>query len=376
MPNTKSTDFNRQRLKAAGNAEELNRILQEECRARCSSKLYRTLECADFIFPSLLAAEQCTSDDIAARHAELVPPGSGVLDMTCGLGIDAFHIARRAASVTMIDINPATAEAARRNSRALGLDNVEVVCADSTQWLGLSNRHFDVIFIDPARRGAGGSRLFALKDCNPDVVTLLPLLRRHADKIIIKASPMLDISHTFTELGADTDIIIYGDGKECKELTAVLPGSGKVTAGAMIFRLEDEKSANANYISGVPSGYLYEPSPEIMKAAPFKLLSSEFGLKKLDVNTHLYCSDTLCATFPGRKMRITDVLPMSGKSIKSLKGLEADVAVRNFPMKADALARKIGITRGSCGHRRLYGTTAGGKKVLIIAESLLEGAGN
>lgn len=47
----------------------------------------------DFIFPTSLSAEQCTSELLARFHANLVPDNGVVLDMTCGLGIDAFHIA-------------------------------------------------------------------------------------------------------------------------------------------------------------------------------------------------------------------------------------------------------------------------------------------
>jgi len=370
------TDFNAQRLKAAGNPAELDRIMQEECRERYSSKLYDTLGCEEFVLPTLLSAEQCTSDALAEKHAILVPHGATVLDMTCGLGIDSFHIARRAAKVTMIDIDTRVAAAARSNSRALGLDNVEVVCADSIEWLSESDRHFDVIFIDPARRAGDGSRLFALSQCAPDVISALPLLKERAERIIIKASPMLDICHTLGELGDCADLIVYGTGRECKELTAIVPGDGTITAGGISFHLPEEKSAVVRYLKSLPSGFIYEPSPEVMKAAPFRLLSERFDIMKFDVNTHLYSSERFVKEFPGRIMKIETVMKSGNKAIRALRGIDADVAVRNYSMTAEALRIKLGIKHGGNGLRRLYGTCAAGTKLLITAVSLPECAGN
>lgn len=374
--NTKLTDFNALRLKAAGDADKLDRILQEECRERCSSKLSDTLKNEGFRFPTLLSAEQSSSDALAEAHAGLVDEGCTVLDMTCGLGIDAFHVARKAAHVTVVDIEPTIAEAARHNADVLGLDNIEVICADSVEWLRNSDRRFDVIFIDPARRADNGGRLYALSACRPEVVAILPLLRGHASKIIIKASPMLDPAQMLSELGGDADIIVFGTSGECKELTAVIPGSGRITAGDITFTAGEEHEAIADYaVADDINGYIYEPSAIVMKAAPYKLISSRYGLLKLDRNTHLYSSDRLAADFPGRIYKIDKVLKMGNKAVRELSGIEADVAVRNFPMTADALKKKLKIKRGGDGRKRLFGVTVRNERMLILTSSLPESSG-
>lgn len=351
--------------------------MQEECRERCSSKLSETLKCKAFRFPTLLSAEQATSDALAALHADLIGRDDAVLDMTCGLGIDAFHIARVCKTVTAIDIDCSVAEAARHNVSALGLTNIEILCADSVEWLKLNDRHFDVIFIDPARRAADGGRIFALSQCHPDVVSILPLLRERASKVIIKASPMLDVSRTLSELGGDADIIIYGAFGECKELTAIIPGSGIISVGDFSFSIDQERRATVKFADiNELNGFLYEPSASIMKAGSFKLLSERFKISKLDRNTHLYCADNLVDNFPGRRMKITAVYRMSNKSVRELSGIEADVAVRNFPMSAEALRKKLKIKRGGDGNIRLYGTTVSGEKMLILTESLPECPGD
>ena len=152
-------------------------ILQIECRRQAAKKLPQTLKCSRFQFPTSLSAEQCTSDDIAAFHASLVSSGETVLDMTAGLGIDAFHMARRGAQVTAIDINPDVAEALTHNAEALKLP-LHALCGDSVSYIQETTQQFDTIFIDPARHGKGGQRLLALSDGMPDVVSLHPLLRK------------------------------------------------------------------------------------------------------------------------------------------------------------------------------------------------------
>lgn len=88
-------DTARLRLRHAGDPGMAHAIMQIECRRKAARKLHDTLRNDGFVFPTALSAEQCTSDNIAAYHASLIAPGETVLDMTAGLGIDAFHMARR-----------------------------------------------------------------------------------------------------------------------------------------------------------------------------------------------------------------------------------------------------------------------------------------
>jgi len=367
-----STDFAAMRLKANGDAVRLAEILQMECRERCAVKLAETLRCPEFIFPTGLSAEQCTGDALAECHAKLVESGATVLDITCGLGIDAFHIARRASRVTAIDIEPGIIAAARHNAVALGLDNIEFIADDSIGWLTVNpDMKFDYIFADPARRGRAGERLFALTQCVPDIIESLGMLMSRCRYLVVKASPMLDVTQTAALLGHNADIIIYGTGGECKELTAVLPGNNRIIVNVdgtvvMEFTREMERKAVAS-VAGPDMGmWLHEPWPQIVKAGPFKLLSELYGLEALDVNTHLYIGNRPVRNFPGDVRRIEQVIPMGKQAVRELGGMEADVAVRNFVMSADELRRYLKIKRGGNGHRRIIGVRSKGLKLLIV----------
>ena len=197
-------------------------IMQIECRKKASKKLYNTLQSPYFIFPTALSAEQCTSDELADFHASLINEGETILDMTAGLGIDAFHLAQKAKHVTAIDLDSDVSNALSINAEILGRTNFTAINADSVEYLKNTTEHFDTIFIDPARRGDGGKRLFALADCQPNIVELLDCVKAHCNKLIVKASPMLDATQVLRELPETTDLYAIGTRQECKEIVAVV----------------------------------------------------------------------------------------------------------------------------------------------------------
>lgn len=377
-------DVNRLRLKHHGDKLWMEAIDQIECRRRTARKLAQTLRlCPRFMFPSVLSSEQATSDTLAAYHARLVGEGKKVFDMTCGLGIDSMHFAANGCEVTACDINPTTALCAARNARLAGLDSLNVEAADSVERLmAMAHDSFDCIFIDPARRSDKGARLYALTDCQPDVTSLLDRMLEVAPEVIIKASPMLDISHTLAELHSVTDIMALGTKRECKELIircrrgADAPGQPVTVTAATVtddgqsvefsFHPEEESSAVPAY--GLPNkgDFLYEPYPATVKAAPWKLLSSTFGIRKIAPNSHLYFSSAECPGFPGNGFEIIAVTDFSKKSVKELMSMSGkfDITCRNFPLEPSQLAKRLKIKQS--GGLRLFATRDSNDRPLII----------
>lgn len=361
-------------------------ITQIECRRRAVAKIPQELACEHFLFPTALSAEQCTSDVLADFHASLVPAESKVIDLTAGLGIDAFHLSSCCSAVTAVEIEPDVADALVHNASALGLDNVTAVCADCRDYIaGLPDNAFDVAFIDPARRGKDNSRLFSLHDCHPDITEMLPQLARIAGMLIVKMSPMLDVTSVIRDLTGTTDVYAVGSRRECKELVATVnlhnnsvPVEPRIhiwTPDARFaFTRAEEACATVEY--GVPQKgwYLYEPWSVTQKAAPYKLLSSRFGLLKLSANTHLYASPLQVDGFPGSCRRIREVLPFSSSVLKTFarKYPRIDVAVRNFPMEADVLRRKLKVKPADENGLRLMGATASpaNERLMMVLESM------
>lgn len=371
-----TADTARLRLRHHGNPEMLWAAMQIDCRRRSATKLAATLARAPhFIFPTEISAQQCTSDTLAELHAALISPGERVLDMTAGLGIDTLHIASRAASVTAVDITPEVVEALRHNAAELHLTNITPVCADSTVWIRTSGERFDTVFIDPARRGEYGERLYALEQCHPDVIALMPHLRGITRQVIVKASPMLDISRTLDELPGITDLYLYGTETECKELTAVVntdasavitPTIHAVTPGApdITFTLSEEAEATPEYAAPVEGMIMHEPLPAVMKSGCFRLLSARFNLAKADPHTHLYSSEAPSSEVPTRQYWIEKLYGFSKRAISECTRNypKANIAVRNFIMSAPELAKRLKVREGGDVH--IFGFTASGKRML------------
>lgn len=354
-------------------------IMQIECRKKTAKKLHSTLQSSHFVFPTTLSAEQCTSDNLAEFHATLTNEGETILDMTAGLGIDAFHLAQKAKRITAIDLNEDVAQALLTNANALGITNFTGINADSIEYLKNSTEHFDTIFIDPARRGDGGKRLFALSDCQPNVVESLDLIKQHCNKLIVKASPMLDATQVLRELPETTNLYAIGTRQECKETVAVVDFKNPQDSPTLhcitiddetfdfSFTLDNEISSTNNFGEFKEGMYLYEPYPAIMKLQPFKLISQQFNAIKLHQHTHLYASTEVIADFPGDCHKIERIYPFSSRTIKEVVKdyPRANVAVRNFILSADELRKRLKIKDDN--KYRLYGVSvANGDRLLIV----------
>ncbi len=364
-----SADYARLRLKYHGDPVRMDEILQAECREKTAKKLPRLLGCADFRFPSLAVAEMSTSEAAADYHASLVKPGCTVLDMTAGLGVDAFAMARKGCHVTAVEIEPHTAEVLRHNVKALDLDDaVEVVEANSVEWLMDSDRKFDVIFIDPARRDNTG-RHFTLKDCHPDVLKHIELLTLKCDLLVIKASPMINVGE-LNEYGAETSVV--GTTRECKEVLFCL-GAGCqagrvrcVTLGHGEFVVRE--GVTQKFGTPLPGDILFQPYPAVMKGGGTASIDNAV---KLHPFSHLFFAESVPADFPGEAYRIVAIHPFDKRNVKTVatEYPKINVAVRNFPLSAPELVKRLKVKEG--GRMMLFGTTShDGAKLLIVADPI------
>lgn len=380
----KADDPTRLRLKFG--KERADEILQIECRRKYAAKLGTTLEKnPKFIFPNALSGEMSTSDRLADYHASLVEGKKLVVDLTAGLGIDAMALTRTATEVTAVEINSEVADALRHN--ASGNDRLTVVCDDCLNFCKQAmdeGRHFDAMFIDPARRDDTGGRVYALADCRPDIVAMLPLLRRLTDRLVVKASPMLDITHTLNELPDATHVIALGTTTECKELDIIVDFGSDCTdplieavtlsndgaEWSFALKRTEEELAQVDYSNPSESAYVYEPFPAVMKIGAMKLLAERFGLNKPAANTHFWWSAKRVDGFPGHIYKVTEVLPYASKNIKRYAARHPRVGVttRNFDIGADALRAKLGVKDGP---NRLFAISdRAGNRLLVTAEPL------
>jgi len=331
------------------------------------------------LFPSRTAAEQCSSELTARYKQRLLDGKIRVCDLTGGLGVDTYYFSLHAGQVAYIERDAVCFDTAMYNFKRLQADNIKGYCADAADIINEIPAP-DVFYVDPSRRVAGNKRVFALKDCSPDLTVLMPELLRRAPRVIAKLSPMLDIRHTLGLLCGTVEIHVVAVKNECRELLFVAKATAEITSPEVHcvnftsdggeqrfdFILDDEDASESNVCDAV-CRYLYEPNVSILKAGAFKLTAARYKTGKLNVNSHLYTSDNYLPDFPGRAFVVERVLPFNNAVCRSITGIVpmANVSVRNFPLTASHLSKRLGVIEG--GDAYLFATTLkNGSKVLII----------
>ena len=234
-----------------------------------------------------------------------------VADLTGGLGVDAWHFSKLFGKVLHNERNTELSEAVQKNFARLGVDNVEfsAIDADSVQMLE-KLRLFapTLIYMDPARRSAEGKKVFLLEDCSPNIMTLLPSLLELCPLLLVKISPMADITMLVSRLGGTLrQVHIVGHGGECKELLCVIGRAAEdapeplIVAGgcdggaSFSFTRSQEKEAGVAYIVGdclKEGALIFEPGAALMKTGAYALICERFNMKKFAPNCHLYLIDS------------------------------------------------------------------------------------
>ena len=94
-----------------------------------------------------------------------------------------------------------------------------------------------------------------------------------------------------------------------------------------------------------------------MKAGSFEEIVARFPVTQLHQNSHLFVSEQEVSDFPGRGFIIARITSMNKRELKeSLAGLtQANIAVRNFPMSAEELRRRLKLRDG--GDAYIFATT-------------------
>lgn len=351
--------------KAPENVDIPLALMQIDARRKALSKLPWLVCTPSFIFPDTLSAEQCTAWPVALYHASVAGVPDSVLDITCGLGVDLMAVASGAARVRGCDISPTHVDCLRHNLKARGMGAFRIDCADARSLLmGLADHErFDIVFADPARRSGSGARTYALADCSPDITGLLPLIRRHADRLLLKVSPMLDVKMLTSQLPMATHVHAVSLRGECKELlvdcdfkSAGVPRSYSAAninaAGEVsVFTFYGDSAAapvplaaDADLQSGA---WLFEPHASMMKFIHMAPLAGRCPmLRKLAANTHLFLGkgDVPCG-LPGRVLRIMEVWPSYRHCAGKLPA-HLNVVTRNFPDSPEQVRKKLKIRDG------------------------------
>lgn len=363
-------------------------ITQIEARKKTHSKIPSFLSFDKFLFPDALAAEQATDERVAKFHAFLAGSGKRILDLTAGLGIDSLTMAQNSNDLTVCEIMSLKAQMLEHNSKVLDLPSIKVNNVDCQVFLANNTDNFDIIYIDPARRDSDNRRTYSLENCVPDVLSLLPKILDIAPVVMIKVSPVLDVTKLITDVPSLEMIYAVCVKGECKELLLQIKKDAAFK-GYKVVDLDDNGIINEIEFSAeetdndkikiavqkdisaesLADKYLYEPNAGVMKLPRKSVMSNKFdGLVQVSRNTPLFVSDIFYQDFPGRVLRIENVISKS--DYPKLKGARYNVVSRNYPISADELRKKLKVKEGR--DKFIYAFRLGTKEkpTLCIAERL------
>lgn len=324
------------------------------------------------LYPHKLNLEQTSSEATARYKAKLVQGENGI-DLTGGMGIDSYYLSKNFDRFTYCEINQELAEIAAHNFKQLGADNISVKPVNGIDILERSAEKFDWVYADPARRDEHGGKVFKLDDCEPNIPANLELIFDHTDNVIIKTSPILDISAGIEELTYVKEIHIIAVRNEVKELLWILEKDFKdepliKTANFEKNEVQEfsgfRQSNGETVVFSNPEKYLYEPNAAVMKSGLFDALATKTNTKKLHQNSHLYTSEELLK-FPGRSFEITDISNYKHSNLKRyFKNRKANISTRNFPETVEQIRKKFKIKDG--GDNYIFFTTNASEEKIVI----------
>ena len=331
---------------------------------RARTKLPRLYE-ARAIIPQR-AFEQSSSEECAAAKRMR---GSRLLDLTCGLGMDAVAMADRFERVVAVERDEVLADVVRENLHRMGVENVEVVTASAEEYVSSCEEHFDWVYADPDRRTAEGKRVVRLEDCSPDMVALYPALGRITERVAIKNSPLFDVEEAFRLFG-DCTVEVLSLSGECKEVNIYIDGGGARIVAEAVGR-ERVEYAREEVVDSPCEGefeaeeyrYLIVPDVALQKA---RLVQHTLrGMADVWSNNSFGFAREKVEGILGRVEEIERIEKFDPKALKrELRGVGVDILVREFPMSVDQVRQRTGMRSGA--QRRIALTRIKGQAYTIF----------
>lgn len=334
---------------------------------------------SEIIFPKYLSIEQSSSEWTAKRKAMLFKDGN-VLDMTGGMGIDAFFISKKVTKYTLVEQQKTLVEINRYNFKQLNRNNIELIEGESLAYLQSINSKFDTIYLDPARRSEDQKkRVFLLEDFSPNIIEWQEFLWKYTDEIIIKLAPMIDLSSLVRKLNFVADIYVIAWKNEVKETILRLVKVKKSTTIHAINILNQDMEENHHSFDFTYKSepkytklcsYIYEPNKAILKAGIQDHLTEQFSIYKMHHDTQFYTCDEYIEHYPGRIFRVERALPAKEKSFKKVFPYDkANIISRNHPLKASELQERFNLNSGGDKYILAFRGLKG-KKIIVDVDRI------
>ena len=319
----------------------------------------------DIVFPPQLNLEQASSESTGNYKSSWIF-GNSLLDLTSGFGIDALFLSKNFENITLVEQNEELINIVQHNWKILG-KKASFFNQRLETFLENNQSKFDVVYLDPARRDEKKNKIFLLEDLSPNVIEIQDQLLKITEKIIIKLSPLIDISYVISVLKNVEEIHIVAVKNDVKEILAV-QSKQKINDSILIktinleteepsFEIQfgEEKLAKSEFSE--PLEYLYIPNNAVLKSGAFNSIAEKFALKKLHSNTHFYTSHQKIQ-FPGRVLKVEKI---SAKQIQ--KNEQYNIISKNYPLKPEEIKKKYQLKDG--GNQYLIFTQSVDGKIIL-----------
>ena len=381
---------------------------QVQGKKKAQYKLSKWFSNENIVYPPTLNMEQCSSEKTAKFKAEAVFEEiyntnslenntinkKGILaDLTGGFGVDVVFFAEKFEKVLYFEQNKALFDVAKHNFKVFNTNNIDSISENSIDFFSNNQKnnenkqdnnvnidYFDCIYLDPARRNEKAQKIAQLSDCEPNILVIKEILFEKTNFILLKTSPMLDISKAVLELKNVIKIWVVAVENECKEVLYLLKKEEKNEQKTLpiiavnllknneieLFEsdfFEQKHTQISNYSK--PLKYLYEPNATLMKVGCFEKIGTHFLVQKIAPNSHLYTSETLRSGFLGRIFEIINICKLDKNEIlKIIPSKKANISVRNSPLSVEKIKEKLGLKDG--GDVFMFVTTQENMEVAVI----------
>lgn len=329
---------------------------------KCEKKLPSWFQTHNIYYPPKLNIEQ-TSSEVTAEYKSDLISGKTLIDLTGGFGVDSFYFSKRFEEVTHCEINSELSQIVSYNLKQFNNNNIEVISKNGLEYLDETEKYFDAIYVDPSRRSDTKGKVFLLRDCEPNIPDTIDSLFKKSEVLLVKNSPILDITSAINELKFVKEVHIVAVNNDVKELLFLMEKEyrNEIDIKTINFKKESTQTFNFSYNTineakySLPKKYIYEPNSAILKSGGFYHITKMYDVFKLHQHSHLYTSEFLI-DFPGRFFKIIEVLHYDKKKIRRLlTDNKANITTRNFPKTVAQIRKELKIKDG--GNNYLFFTT-------------------
>jgi hypothetical protein len=221
-----------------------------------------------------------------------------------------------------------------------------------------------------------GKKAITLHDSSPNIPAILNRLFEISPEILLKLSPLVDITYLKKALHKAKDIRVVSLNNEVKEILVSLEAafSGEPEIFAVNIHADGKiEQFSSNYIKKEnspeiqDSKYFFEPAPGLIKAGLVKGYADFAGLSPIAANNIYHTMESLSADLFGRVFSIVSQMPFGKSAFRKYllenKITKANISARTFPVKPEELKKTFKLNDG--GNDYFFFTTGDNKTKLV-----------